>query len=62
METHLVIESKNNYLLLPQNIVIGQCLADQLFASAFSFGKLMICSPEPNHDSSLILYNNCETT
>ena len=35
-----VIEWKTNYsTLLLQNIVSCQCLADQLFASAFGFGK-----------------------
>ena len=39
-KTNSVIEWKNNYWIrLSQNIVIGQCLADQLFASAFSLCK-----------------------
>ena len=39
-KTNSVIEWLNNYWTrLWQNIVICQCLADQLFASAFGFGK-----------------------
>jgi len=40
MKTNLVIEWWNNYWIrLSQNIVIYQCPADQLFASAFGFGN-----------------------
>ena len=34
---------------LSQNVMICQCLADHLSASAFSFGKWLICSPVSNH-------------
>ena len=37
--------------VIPQNIVICQCPADQLFAN----GKSLICSPLTNHDTLLNL-------
>ena len=41
--------------MLSQNIVICQCLVDQLFAEAEGWGKQLICSPLTNHDILLNL-------
>ena len=40
---------------MPQNIVIFQCLADQLFALAFGFDKKLPVRPSQNQDILLNL-------
>ena len=57
-----LVDQKNGDRMIKQllNLVISKyrdllCLADQLFATAFGFGKYLICLPLTNHDILLNL-------